>query len=144
MLCLFSLPDKIFLSTTVLPALTLVHVSSPTSRHSATLSWIPHSTAPLDSPPDLLTLSQPLSLQPQPLHLVCCNPPELPLACNPSHPCVSIITLVTSSQSALGFPCSTPRNKNSFLSNRRVVFNGSLSNIIQLESRIPQGSCLGP
>ena len=34
----------------------------------------------------------------------------------------------------------------SYLSNRtqRVFFNGSLSNIIQLESRIPQGSCLGP
>ena len=34
----------------------------------------------------------------------------------------------------------------SYLSNRtqRVFFNGSLSNIIQLESGIPQGSCLGP
>ncbi|CAB1314011.1 unnamed protein product [Coregonus sp. 'balchen'] len=52
-----------------LPALTLVPVSSPTSRHPATLSWIPHSTTPLDSPPDLLTLSQPPSLQPQPPHL---------------------------------------------------------------------------
>ena len=33
-----------------------------------------------------------------------------------------------------------------YLSNRtqRVFFNGSLSNIIQLESGIPQGSCLGP
>ncbi|KAK6325239.1 hypothetical protein J4Q44_G00045810 [Coregonus suidteri] len=29
-----------------------------------------HSTTPLDSPPDLLTLSQPPSLQPQPPHLV--------------------------------------------------------------------------
>ena len=34
----------------------------------------------------------------------------------------------------------------SYLSNRtqRVFFNGSLSNIIQVESGIPQGSCLGP
>ena len=34
----------------------------------------------------------------------------------------------------------------SYLSNRtkRVFFNGSHSNIIQLESGIPQGSCLGP
>ena len=34
----------------------------------------------------------------------------------------------------------------SYLSNRtqRVFFNGSLSNIIQLESGIPQDSCLGP
>ena len=34
----------------------------------------------------------------------------------------------------------------SYLSNRtqRVSFNGSLSNIIQVESGIPQGSCLGP
>ena len=34
----------------------------------------------------------------------------------------------------------------SYLPNRtqRVFFNGSLSDIIQLESRIPQGSCLGP
>ena len=34
----------------------------------------------------------------------------------------------------------------SYLSSRtrRVFFNGSLSNIIQLESGIPQGSCLGP
>ena len=34
----------------------------------------------------------------------------------------------------------------SYLSNRtqRVFFNGSLSNIIQLESGIPKGSCLGP
>ena len=34
----------------------------------------------------------------------------------------------------------------SYLSNRtqRVFFNGSLFNIIQLESGIPQGSCLGP
>ena len=34
----------------------------------------------------------------------------------------------------------------SYLNNRtqRVFFNGSLSNIIQLESGIPQGSCLGP
>ena len=34
----------------------------------------------------------------------------------------------------------------SFLSNRtqRVIFNGSLSNIIQVESGIPQGNCLGP
>jgi hypothetical protein len=33
-----------------------------------------------------------------------------------------------------------------YLSNRtqRVFFNGSLSNIIQVESGIPQGSCLGP
>ncbi|KAK6306217.1 hypothetical protein J4Q44_G00231420 [Coregonus suidteri] len=45
----------------VLPALTLVPVSSPTSRHPATLSWIPH------SPPDLLTMSQPPS---QPPHLI--------------------------------------------------------------------------
>ena len=27
---------------------------------------------------------------------------------------------------------------------QRVFFNGSLSNIIQVESGIPQGSCLGP
>ena len=35
---------------------------------------------------------------------------------------------------------------NSYLSNRtqRLFFNGSLSNIIQVESGIPQGSCLGP
>ena len=35
---------------------------------------------------------------------------------------------------------------NSYLPNitQRVFFNGSLSNIIQLESGIPQGSCLGP
>ena len=34
----------------------------------------------------------------------------------------------------------------SYLSNRiqRVFFNGSLSNIIWVESGIPQGSCLGP
>ena len=34
----------------------------------------------------------------------------------------------------------------SYLSNRtqRVFFNGSLSNINQVESGIPQGSCLGP
>ena len=34
----------------------------------------------------------------------------------------------------------------SYLSNRtqRVFCNGSLSNIIHLESGIPQGSCLGP
>ena len=34
----------------------------------------------------------------------------------------------------------------SYLSNRtqRVFFNGSLSNIIQVESGVPQGSCLGP
>ena len=34
----------------------------------------------------------------------------------------------------------------SYLSSRtqRVFFNGSLSNIIQLESGVPQGSCLGP
>jgi hypothetical protein len=34
----------------------------------------------------------------------------------------------------------------SYLSNRtqRVFFNGSLSNVIQLQSGIPQGSCLGP
>ena len=34
----------------------------------------------------------------------------------------------------------------SYLSNRtqRVFFNGSLSNIIQVQSGIPQGSCLGP
>ncbi|CAB1338614.1 unnamed protein product [Coregonus sp. 'balchen'] len=56
-------------STSFLPALTLVPVSSPTSCHPATLSWIPHSTTPLDSPSDLLTLSQPPSLQPQPPHL---------------------------------------------------------------------------
>ena len=33
-----------------------------------------------------------------------------------------------------------------YLSNRaqRVFFNGILSNIIQVESWIPQGSCLGP
>ena len=33
-----------------------------------------------------------------------------------------------------------------YLSNRTqsVFFNGSLSNIIQVESGIPQGSCLGP
>ncbi|CAB1349292.1 unnamed protein product [Coregonus sp. 'balchen'] len=37
----------------------LVPVSCPTSHHPPTLSWIPHSTTPLDSPPDLLTLSQP-------------------------------------------------------------------------------------
>ncbi|CAB1323095.1 unnamed protein product [Coregonus sp. 'balchen'] len=54
----------------ILPARTLVPVSSPTSRHPATLFWIPHSITPLDSPPDLLTLSQPPSLQPQPPHLV--------------------------------------------------------------------------
>ena len=35
---------------------------------------------------------------------------------------------------------------NSYFSNRtrRVFFNGSLSNIIELESGIPWGSCLGP
>ena len=34
----------------------------------------------------------------------------------------------------------------SYLSNRtqRVYFNGSLANIIQIESGIPQGNCLGP
>ena len=34
----------------------------------------------------------------------------------------------------------------SYLSNRtqRVFFNGSLSNKIQVESGIPEGSCLGP
>ena len=34
----------------------------------------------------------------------------------------------------------------SYLSNRtqRVFFNGSISNIIQVESGIPQGNCLGP
>ena len=34
----------------------------------------------------------------------------------------------------------------SYLSNRtqRMFFNGSRSNIIQVESGIPQGSCLGP
>ena len=34
----------------------------------------------------------------------------------------------------------------SYLSNRtqRVFFNGSLSNIIQVEAGIPKGSCLGP
>ena len=34
----------------------------------------------------------------------------------------------------------------SYLSNRtlKVFFNRSLSNIIQVESGIPQGSCLGP
>jgi hypothetical protein len=34
----------------------------------------------------------------------------------------------------------------SYLSNRtqRVLFNGSHSNIIQVESGIPQASCLGP
>jgi hypothetical protein len=33
-----------------------------------------------------------------------------------------------------------------YLSNRkqRVFFNGSLSNIIQVEAEIPQGCCLGP
>ena len=33
-----------------------------------------------------------------------------------------------------------------YLSNKtqRVFFNGSLSNIIQVELEIPQGSCLGP
>ena len=29
-------------------------------------------------------------------------------------------------------------------STQRMCFNGSLSNIIQVESGIPQGSCLGP
>ena len=53
----------------------------------------------LGCPPDLLTLSQPLSLQPQPPHLVSCNPPKLPLTSTPSSPRVSINTLVTSSQS---------------------------------------------
>ena len=34
----------------------------------------------------------------------------------------------------------------SYLSNRtqRVLFDGSLSNIIQVEAGIPRGSCLGP
>ena len=31
-----------------------------------------------------------------------------------------------------------------YLSNRTVFFNGSLSNIIQVESDIPQSNCLGP
>jgi hypothetical protein len=96
LVCLISLPDNVFLSTTILPALTLVPVSSPTSRYPATLSWIPHSGTPLDSPPDMLTLSQP---QPQPPHLVSSNLPKLPLTCTPLSPCVSINTFVTSSQS---------------------------------------------
>ena len=35
---------------------------------------------------------------------------------------------------------------NSYLSSRtqRVFFNGSLANIIEVDSGIPQGSCLGP
>uniref|UniRef100_A0A673VT78 DUF4939 domain-containing protein n=1 Tax=Salmo trutta TaxID=8032 RepID=A0A673VT78_SALTR len=63
------------------------------------MSWIPHSTTPLDSPPALLTLSQSLSLQPQPPHQVSSNTPELPLTCTPSPPCVSKNTLLTLSQS---------------------------------------------
>ncbi|CAB1342959.1 unnamed protein product, partial [Coregonus sp. 'balchen'] len=39
------------------------------SHVSSSCYWIPHSTTPLDFPPDLLTLSQPPSLQPQPQHL---------------------------------------------------------------------------
>jgi hypothetical protein len=112
---LFSLPDAVFLSATVLPALTLVPVSCPKSRHRAPLSWIPHSTTPLNSPPDLLTLSQPLSLQPQPPHLVSSSPPKIPLTS--FHlplgfsKYLGYFIPVSSSESALGFPCFTLLNK---------------------------------
>ena len=45
-----------------------------------------------------------------------------------------------------GFTPSAKLWIKSYLSNRtqRVFLNGSLSNIIHVESRIPQGSCLGP
>ncbi|CAB1324418.1 unnamed protein product [Coregonus sp. 'balchen'] len=81
---------------TVLPTPTLVPVSSPTPRHPDTVSWILHSTTSLDSPPDLLTLSQP------PLAPASASAPgfqQFPLTCTPSSPCVSINILVTSSQS---------------------------------------------
>jgi hypothetical protein len=57
-----------------------------------------------------------------------------------------ISLLLLEKRMCYGFTPSAIMWIKSYLSNRtqRVFFNGSLSNIIQLESGIPQGSCLGP
>ena len=82
----FSLSDAVYPLHCSFGTLNLVPVSCFTSHHPATLFWIRHTTTPLDSTPNLLTLSQFRSLQPQPPHLVSYIPPELPLACTPSLP----------------------------------------------------------
>ena len=79
------------------PCLTLFILSLPFSRsdsrscspshHPATLFWIQLTITPLDSPPDLFTLSQPSSLQPQPPHLVSHNSSNFPVLLHFISPC---------------------------------------------------------
>ena len=80
-----------------------------------------HTTTPLDSAPDLFTLSPPSSLQPQPAHLVFCNPSE---------PCVTVNILVHSSP----FPFLSLLFGSPVLS-----LTHSPSGDLQHKARVPQG-----
>jgi hypothetical protein len=104
------LPDTVFLSVTVLPALTLVPVSSPTS-HQSCYSVL---DSPLYPPLDALRTSTPVApasasapgfLQPAQasLDLHSIFPP-----CFNKY--LGYLIPVSSSESALGFTCSAPRD----------------------------------
>jgi hypothetical protein len=78
--------------------------SSNTSHHPATLFWSSHSTTPLDSsvaPASATGFLQPAQASPD-LHSI------FPLCFNKY---LGYIIPVSSSESALGFPCSIPGNK---------------------------------
>ncbi|XP_052379520.1 uncharacterized protein LOC127931352 [Oncorhynchus keta] len=94
----------------VLPALTLVPVSSPTSRQSCYSVLDSPLYTPLDSPPDLLSLSPHLSLQPQPPHPFPATRPSFPwpALCLPwcFNKYLGYLIPVSSSESSLGFTCS--------------------------------------
>jgi hypothetical protein len=59
---------------------------------------------------------------------------------------LDIIDLLLEKRMRSGFTAPAIMWIKSYLSNRtqRVFFNGSLSNVIQVEAGIPQGSSLGP